>query len=402
MGIKWLVNKETENVIKGYTARKQAVTPEEREIFLSKQDSLAKKATKELEIVKGTAIIKVEGVLLPEPDRWLDYWEVSYTSYAGLIKELSEAEVSNKVNDVQLWVNSGGGAVEGIIDVLKVLKDYSKPIISLNYGQMDSGGYFIPAMTDKIYAINELSEFGSIGVAYDALWNESRISITNRDSEAKRPDLGTDEGKDIVRDELDEIYNVFLPLLAEGRGVSVDEIKKNYGAGRVYLAEKAIKIGMADGYYEDIQVNNQKGVVKMTLEELKVQHPDLYEQVKRSGHDEGFEAGKKAYKEDVEAHLECATSPGATKKVIENIKAGKPFGPATMAAYMQENMQFNLGKSTEEDQEPEYNGSGASKKKVVVAGVEKGDAFDKTMQYIAADDETESMGIFDLDDLEDE
>ena len=49
----------------------------------------------------------------------------------------------------------------------------------------------------------------------------------------------------MIQDEVDDIYKEFLDIVAKGRNLSVDQVKK-IAKGRVWIGEDAVRIGLVD------------------------------------------------------------------------------------------------------------------------------------------------------------
>ncbi len=56
----------------------------------------------------------------------------------------------------------------------------------------------------------------------------------------------TPEARVEMQARVDDIYDSFTSALARNRGTSVDDVRKNYGQGRVLTAQRALQVGMID------------------------------------------------------------------------------------------------------------------------------------------------------------
>ena len=131
-----------------------------------------------------------------------------------------------------------------------------------------SGGYMTSVTGDKIYA-NKNTVTGSIGVimsGYDmsGLYEKLGIryvSITsgvNKDSSKL-----TDEQVAIYQSQVDECYQEFVNIVADGRDMSADQVKA-LADGRTYTAKQAKANGLIDeiATYQDVmnQMASELGV----------------------------------------------------------------------------------------------------------------------------------------------
>ncbi|MEL7161566.1 MAG: S49 family peptidase, partial [Bacteroidota bacterium] len=135
------------------------------------------------------------------------------------------------------------------------LKDMGKPFVVSMGSVAASGGYYIAAGADSIFAEPETIT-GSIGVfmmfpVVKKLMND-KIGITfDTVNTAKHandfsPFLGiTEDGKGVLKQRSSIVYEAFLERVAEGRKMDKEAVRKIAG-GRVYLAPRAKEIGLVD------------------------------------------------------------------------------------------------------------------------------------------------------------
>jgi len=187
----------------------------------------------------------------------------------------------------------------------------------------------LASQTDTITAKTEMSLVGSVGVATTRVAWDLTKDITNTDSPKKRPDVTTKKGVKAVQEELDDIYEILAEMISDGRGVSLDTVKKKFGEGAVMTARTAKKKGMIDA----ISVENKPTAKsaanqgdKMDAKQLKTEHPDVYAAV--------FEAGQKDERERVCAHLVLADGSGDFDAAHAAIKDGSAVNQLTTAHHM--------------------------------------------------------------------
>lgn len=280
--------------------------------------------------------ISVAGVLTKYPDifAWLFYGE--NTAYTDVIEALAVAESDPAIKSVTLNVDSPGGSVHGLFDLLGVLQSFSKKVEVVSPGAA-SAAYAIAAVAPgKIRATNAAAEFGSVGVvaSYQIPSDVQLIDITSTNAPNKRPDVTTEEGQAVIRAELDALHELFVGAIAEGRGMTSDEVNERFGQGGMLIASEAKKRGMIDSIaqpaarVERKQSANaeNKGKIQMDESELKAQHPELYAAVlakgKEAGHKEGHEAGVADERKRVGAHLKLGKTTGALDVAFAAIESG--------------------------------------------------------------------------------
>jgi len=221
-------------------------------------------APKSLLRVEGSdGVIDVRGILIPEPDVFLAYFEVPQTSYRDLISSINEAAADANVERLVFNFDTPGGYVSGVEGAANAIANFEKPSVARVIDLAASAGYWLASQADTIEAVGGTASVGSIGVVVDTLdfsgWEDAvgikSLHITNRESTDKRPDLSTEHGVSVLQDELDQIYEVFKSAVNEGRAdkngftpKTVDDL-----SGRVVAAAKAEDLGLVD-----IIINNQQ------------------------------------------------------------------------------------------------------------------------------------------------
>lgn len=197
-------------------------------------------------------------------------------------RELRKLRNDDKVKAVVFRVNSPGGsalASDIIWREVELLRQ-EKPIIVSMGDVAASGGYYIAAAADSIFAQpNTLT--GSIGVFgtipnLNKLWKDKLGVTFDGVKTAKFADFMsgsfnramTAEEEHIMQLEVNRIYNTFMNRVADGRGLDVAQVD-SIGQGRVWTGAQAIDIGLVDrlGDIEDaIQAAaNKAGIEDYTI-----------------------------------------------------------------------------------------------------------------------------------------
>lgn len=186
-------------------------------------------------------------------------------NHQAFLKQLEAVKEDESVKGVILSVNSpGGGVVESkqIYEAIKeIQKDRKIPVYASMGSMAASGGYYISAPADKIFA-DEETMTGSIGVImqgvnYSKLAEKYGIEFETiktgpyKDIMSGSREMTKDERK-ILQDMINESYNRFLNVIVDGRDMPKAEVKK-LADGRIYSGSQAKKVGLVDelGYEED-------------------------------------------------------------------------------------------------------------------------------------------------------
>ncbi|MCK4388182.1 MAG: signal peptide peptidase SppA [Dehalococcoidia bacterium] len=171
-------------------------------------------------------------------------------------EQLNKAERDAAVKAIVLRVDSPGGAVvpcqEISAEIEKVKQ--SKPVVVSMGSMAASGGYYISAKADKIVALPGTST-GSIGVIstipnvkglYDKLGIEMQTFTggKHKDMYSGLREL-TPEEKEIMQQMVDDYYEQFVEMVAEGRGLSNEQVR-NLATGQLYTGDQARELGLVD------------------------------------------------------------------------------------------------------------------------------------------------------------
>lgn len=179
---------------------------------------------------------------------------VGSVSTARLIRRARE---DDSVKAVVLRVDSPGGsafASEVIRQELELAQTAGKPVVASMGGVAASGGYWISATADEIWAspttitgsigvfsmIPSLEDsFSSIGVTRDGV-GSTALSDSYDIFSGVSDRMGT-----ILQATVDNVYGRFLNLVARGRDMSVEDVDA-IGQGRVWTGRKALELGLVD------------------------------------------------------------------------------------------------------------------------------------------------------------
>lgn len=185
-------------------------------------------------------------------------------NHQEFLEQVAAAAEDSSVKGILLEVNSPGGAVYEIAESAKALKQVQEegiPIYVTMKSMAASGGYYISASADKIFATSETTT-GSIGVImsslnYAGLYEKLGIKDATIKSGPLK-DIGsssrpaTTEDQAVLQAYVDSAYSRFVKFVSEGRGMS-DEAVRKLADGRIYDGEQAKEVGLVDeiGYPDE-------------------------------------------------------------------------------------------------------------------------------------------------------
>ena len=190
----------------------------------------------------------------------IDGYQTSDAASGDNISALFDKALKNdQIKAMVVRVNTPGGSVfasELIRDALIRVREKNIPIVTSMGGVAASGGYWVAASTDYIFA-EDLTITGSIGVA-SAIFNaegtfnkiglnedgvsSSVFSDTYRGIHSKRPNERLISLNKII---IQNIYDKFINLVSEGRNMSIEDVNK-LAKGQVWIGKDALKFNLID------------------------------------------------------------------------------------------------------------------------------------------------------------
>lgn len=198
------------------------------------------------------AVIVAEGNIV---DGVGTYGSIGDKRYVELIQQ---AQRNDQVKAVVLRVNSGGGsasASENIWAAIEDLKAAGKPIVVSMGDVAASGGYYIAAGADSIFALpstitGSIGVFNLFPVATELMNDHIGINFdtvnTTPYANAFSPFQGLSQTeRDLFTERAEIVYSQFMARVAQGRGLDRDYVGE-IAKGRVYAGRKAQEIELVD------------------------------------------------------------------------------------------------------------------------------------------------------------
>jgi len=175
----------------------------------------------------------------------------------SLVERIHQAVDDDAVKAIVLRVNSGGGsktASEIIRQSLLAVQADEIPVVASFGGVAASGGYWISASADKIFATNTTitGSIGIFGVIPTFEKTLDRYGITT-DGVSTTPLAGAasiERGispafAELIQANIEAGYSQFIEMVADSRGMSVEAVD-NIAQGRVWTGAAAKEIGLVD------------------------------------------------------------------------------------------------------------------------------------------------------------
>ena len=216
------------------------------------------------DFTRRIAVLQVNGAIIDNAGA--SVFDTQTFRFREFMDMIDAIENDNTVAGVILAVNSpGGGIYESAqirLGLERLQKERDLPIY-VSFGAVAaSGGYYISAGADKIFAPRETLT-GSIGVIFSSLnfaglFEEHGISDMTITSGEHKDIFSpfremTHAERAIIQSMVDNAQDAFVSIIAEGRGMSEEEVRA-IADGRIYDGLQAKEIGLIDefGYLGDV------------------------------------------------------------------------------------------------------------------------------------------------------
>ena len=175
----------------------------------------------------------------------------------GIItKALRKASDDENVKAIVLRVDSPGGSAltsDIIWREIELVKE-KKPVVVSMGNVAASGGYYIAAGADRIFAepttiTGSIGVFGTIpninGLATDIGINAEQVGTNANSVDYSVFEPMTDSFRSVVQEGIEEVYDTFLERVAQGRHITVAQAD-SMAQGRVWSGVDAKRLGLVD------------------------------------------------------------------------------------------------------------------------------------------------------------
>lgn len=208
--------------------------------------------TNKTEAKDKIAVVFAEGDIVSDQE---GYGVIEDDRYVKLLKEIREDE---SIKAVVLRINSPGGSIlsaENIYQQLVGLKADGKKLVVSMGDYAASGGYYLSAMADSIFA-QPTTLTGSIGV-FSIIPNPSRtlkdklgITFDTVRTGPYSSDFTTffewsERENEYMQGRVDAYYEMFLNKVSTGRNMTRDQVHE-VAQGRIWSGRKAVELGLVD------------------------------------------------------------------------------------------------------------------------------------------------------------
>lgn len=213
------------------------------------------------------AVIPIKGAIAPYA---ADIGECEGgTACQDISMQLRAANADDSVGQILLFIDSPGGNVHGVMELANEIRTSAKPVVAYAGYTAASAAYWLGTAASEFY-VAPSGQVGSIGV-YMVHQDVSKAMeaegvVTKFISAGKFKVEGnpfeplSEEAEANLQESVDGFYTTFVKAVAQGRNVSVDDVRNGMGQGRVLDAQAALKAGMVDGVatFDQVVASMQK------------------------------------------------------------------------------------------------------------------------------------------------
>lgn len=211
----------------------------------SLQLSEKKDSNIEVQVVGKTAILNIEGMLVPKCS-WLDSM-CGMTSTLELCMKFNELSEDSRIDKIINYFDSPGGEVTAIMEFAEAVYNSKKEVVTFTDTEMCSAAYYIGAASSKIVCLPS-ANIGSLGVyatlakveqpinkAENAGSVSNKVTVTFIQAGSNKlfgnPLVEiTPEEKEYFQSRVNSNYERMVSNIAKYRGVSIDEVKQTEGS----------------------------------------------------------------------------------------------------------------------------------------------------------------------------
>ena len=196
----------------------------------------------------NAAIIPLHGITMHRYGYCLGF----FTGYGYIASAIQAALDDDNVEQIILDVNSCGGAAQGLFELAADIKvaTLDKPVHAIVDGTSYSAAYALSSACTSIIATPS-SYVGSIGVvsthfSVEAMYRQNGVEVTHIQAGDKKTPYKnlTESARKDIKQNVDEIYEQFVALVARNRNMDAAAIINTQAA--TYSAAQAKQLGLID------------------------------------------------------------------------------------------------------------------------------------------------------------
>jgi len=230
---------------------------------------------------QNVAVVSITGSIVRYGNMFTD---VSGAVSTEAIKaDLEKVLANQSITKIILSFDTGGGMVNGVSDLSELIYANREKIVAHVKGMAASAGYWLASACSEIHC-EDTSILGNIGAIMGVYKkDENIVQFISSQSPNKAPDPEGKEGKKEYQKRVDAVAEVFIQAVSHHLGISSQDVVSRFGAGSVFVGQKAVDIGLANSVTSLSNLINQfqggnmpkDNGVKGAIEEQPAVAPEL-------------------------------------------------------------------------------------------------------------------------------
>jgi signal peptide peptidase SppA len=206
---------------------------------------------------RGVAVIPVYGVLAPRVHQVQNISGEGAMTYERLAQNFRKALQDPAVGAIVFDIDSPGGSFYGLQEFADEIHGArsQKKIVAVVNTLAASAAFWIGSAAEEL-VVTPSGDVGSVGVwgaheDHSKALDQAGIKVTLISAGKYKVEGNpfgplSEEALAYLQQEVDAAHEVFVRALARNRGTTAENVRKNFGEGRVVGAKAAVERGMAD------------------------------------------------------------------------------------------------------------------------------------------------------------
>lgn len=199
-------------------------------------------------------VIKIEGSLIPGEAGWMRYFGI--TGYADIKAAVLEGLADKGAKSLMIFSNSGGGSVAGVEDAEsfiaqvaqhKPMNAYSEFSASAAYWLTSAAGHITTSPTGVNGSLGVIRVVTEYSKAFEKEGVTKTVMRAGRYKALGNPfEPLSEDGKAEIQSKLDDLYQIFIDVVARNRGTTAIIADQVMGQGREFLGKRGLEAGLVD------------------------------------------------------------------------------------------------------------------------------------------------------------
>ena len=199
-------------------------------------------------------VIKIEGSLIPGEAGWMRYFGI--TGYADIKAAMLEGLADKGAKSLMIFSNSGGGSVAGVEDAEsfiaqvaqhKPMSAYSEFSASAAYWLTSAAGHITTSPTGVNGSLGVIRVVTEYSKAFEKEGVTKTVMRAGRYKALGNPfEPLSEDGKAEIQSKLDDLYQIFIDVVARNRGTTAIIADQVMGQGREFLGKRGLEAGLVD------------------------------------------------------------------------------------------------------------------------------------------------------------